>query len=71
MGDDRSSYVHDFDGLSGSLALTDLAGPLAQMAYILTKLEYSATYKDHPGLHEFGEALSVLGLRYRAMLQIH
>jgi len=71
MGDDRLSYVHDFDDISGSGDLSDLAGPLAQLAGILVKLENSAAYKDHPGLHVFGEALTNLGLCYRAMLQIH
>ena len=71
MGDDGFEHVTYSDNLSGSVGLIDLAEPLVRMADILAQLNRSAHFKDHPGLHEFGEALNGLSHLYRIMIQPH
>ena len=69
MGEGRFEHVANSDDLSGFVNLTDLAGPLAQMADILAKLEHSIPYKDHPGVYTMGKILNLLSLSYIALVQ--
>ncbi|MGD8327538.1 MAG: hypothetical protein PVF65_11535 [Sphingomonadales bacterium] len=69
MGEGRFEHVPGSDDLSGCVDLTDLAGPLAQMADILAKLEASDTYKDHLGVYSMGKILHLLSLTYTDLVQ--
>jgi len=69
MGEDRFEHVPSSDDLSGEVALTDLAGPLAEISDILVKLEASGAHKDHPGVYSMSKILHLLHLTYIATVQ--